>query len=250
MRATRPSSAAANRGATCTPTCRGCPATSRASRSSAWSCGCAGPTPTPCAHSSSPCARRSGTTPPSWPRTGNWWRRRWTRRRGCWPWPTPTSPRTGSSWWGWCGSTAASWASAPTARPRGRGLGGPAALPVPGLGLGREPCGTADLPFRTKLQLVLEMPTALVAEGSLLVRWVTCDEGFVCSHVFLDGVVVLGLGCLAEVLHTTHVWTARPEPQGGSPSHPVFSALRPAGGLPGAPSHPRRRPACGRPPRS
>ena len=67
------------------------------------------------------------------------------------------------------------------------------------------------------------MLTDLVAEGSLLVRWVTCDEGFGCSPAFLDGVASLGLGYLAEMVRTTPVWTARPE-QGGSPSRPVFSA--------------------------
>ena len=79
-------------------------------------------------------------------------------------------------------------------------------------------------PFRTKPQLVLEMLTALTAEGVLPVRWVTCDEGFGCSHAFLDGVAALGLGYLAEVPRTTRVWTARPERRGGSPSRPVFSA--------------------------
>jgi len=56
------------------------------------------------------------------------------------------------------------------------------------------------------------------------VRWVTCDEGFGHSHAFLDGVAALGLGYLAEVPRTTHVWTTRPERTGGSPSRPVFSA--------------------------
>ena len=64
---------------------------------------------------------------------------------------------------------------------------------------------------------------ALVAEGSLPVRWVTCDEGFSVSPAFLDGVAGLGLGYLAEVARNTHVWTARPA-QGGAPSRPVFAA--------------------------
>ncbi|MCY4519484.1 MAG: IS701 family transposase [Caldilineaceae bacterium] len=81
----------------------------------------------------------------------------------------------------------------------------------------------ADIPFRTKPQLALDMLTALVAEGSLPVRWVTCDEGFSVSHAFLDGVAALGLGYLAEVARNTHVWTTRPQ-QSGSPSRPVFSA--------------------------
>ena len=44
-----------------------------------------------------------------------------------------------------------------------------------------------------------------VAEGSLPVRWVTCDEGFSVRHAFLDGVAALGLGYLAEVARNTHV---------------------------------------------
>ena len=59
---------------------------------------------------------------------------------------------------------------------RGRGPGGPAA---------------ADTPFRSEPKLV--------AEDSLPLRWVTCDEGFSLSHAFLDGVAGLGLGYLAEV---------------------------------------------------
>ena len=81
----------------------------------------------------------------------------------------------------------------------------------------------ADTPFRTKPQLAPDMLTDLVAEGSLPVRWVTCDEGFSISHAFLDGVAALGLGYLAEVARNTHVWTTRPQ-RSGSPSRPVFSA--------------------------
>ena len=80
------------------------------------------------------------------------------------------------------------------------------------------------IPFRTKPQLALDMLSGLVAEGTLPVRWVTCDEGFGHSHAFLDGVADLGLGYLAEVPRTTHVWTTRPERTGGPPSRPVFSA--------------------------
>ena len=60
------------------------------------------------------------------------------------------------------------------------------------------------------------MLTDLVAEGSLPMHWVTCDEGFGVSPTFLDSVAGLGLGYLAEVDCNTHIWTARPE-QGGSP---------------------------------
>ena len=77
-------------------------------------------------------------------------------------------------------------------------------------------------PFRTKPQLALDMLTNLVAEGTLPVRWVVCDEGFGSSHDFLDGVAGLGLGYLAEVPRNTQVWTTRPQ-RTGPPSRPVFS---------------------------
>lgn len=79
------------------------------------------------------------------------------------------------------------------------------------------PAGT---PFRTKPQLALDMLTTLVAEGSLPLRWVTCDEGFSVSPAFLDGVAGLGLGYLAEVARNSHVWPARLQ-TGGSPSQEV-----------------------------
>ena len=126
------------------------------------------------------------------------------------------------------------------------------------------PVGT---PFRTKPQLALDMLTALVAEDSLPVRWVTCDEGFSVSHAFLDGVAALGLGYLAEVARNTHVWTARPEhgrvslapgllgplAGGGRRGRPTpargLAALRPAGRGQGSPGRALRRPARGGPPR-
>ena len=79
------------------------------------------------------------------------------------------------------------------------------------------PVGT---PFRTKPELALDMLAGLVAEGSLPVRWVTCDEGFGRSHDFLDGVAGLGLGYLAEVPRNTQVWTRRPT-RCGAPSQAV-----------------------------
>ena len=66
------------------------------------------------------------------------------------------------------------------------------------------------------------MLSALVAEGTLPLRWVTCDEGFGHSHAFLDGVADLGLGYLAEVPRDTQLWTTRPQ-RSGSPSRPRFS---------------------------
>ena len=110
------------------------------------------------------------------------------------------------------------------------GPGGPAAVPEPGLGFGRKPCG-ASPPHRGAGGHRLPhqaaagpgMLAGLVAEGTLPVRWVTCDEGFGGSHDFLDGVADLGLGYLAEVPRNTHVWTTRPQ-RSGAPSCPVFPA--------------------------
>ena len=63
---------------------------------------------------------------------------------------------------------------------------------------------------RAKPQLALDMLSDLVLEGSLLVRWVTCEEGISVNHAFLDGVATLALDYLTGVTLNTHVWTARP----------------------------------------
>ena len=54
------------------------------------------------------------------------------------------------------------------------------------------------------------MLAKLMADGSLPARWVSCDEGYGRSVDFLDGVVALGLGYVAEVPVDTRVWPARP----------------------------------------
>ena len=76
----------------------------------------------------------------------------------------------------------------------------------------RQRCGVPEeaLAFRTKPQLVLEMLTELVAEGSLPARWVSCDEGYGRSVDFLDGVAALGLGYMVEVPVDTRVWPEWP----------------------------------------
>lgn len=67
------------------------------------------------------------------------------------------------------------------------------ALPIPGLGLGERTCeiggGPEGTPFRTKPRLALEILTELTAEGTLPIRWMTCDEGFGRNRAFLDSVV-------------------------------------------------------------
>ena len=68
--------------------------------------------------------------------------------------------------------------------------------------------GGRDLPHQTTTGS--GMLTELVAEGSLPVRWVTCDEGYGRSVDFLDGVRVLGLSYRAEVPVDTRLWPTRP----------------------------------------
>jgi SRSO17 transposase len=72
-------------------------------------------------------------------------------------------------------------------------------------------CGIPDeTPFQTKQALALEMLHALVREGCLRWRWVTCDEAFGRDGAFLDGTAALGRWYFAEVPHDTQVWRARP----------------------------------------
>ena len=55
------------------------------------------------------------------------------------------------------------------------------------------------------------MLKAVVAEGSLRFRWVTCDEGYGNIPDFLDSVAELGRWYFAEVPHSTRVWQSRPQ---------------------------------------
>jgi len=74
-----------------------------------------------------------------------------------------------------------------------------------------EQCGIPDgTLFKTEPELAIEMLRAARAEGTLRMRWVTCDEAFGRNPAFLDGVADLGLWYFAEVPHDTRVWEARP----------------------------------------
>ena len=75
----------------------------------------------------------------------------------------------------------------------------------------REKCGVPDtISFKTKPELALEMLQAVVAQGRLRFRWVTCDEVYGHNPEFLDGVADLGCWYLAEAPHDTRVWKTRP----------------------------------------
>ncbi len=76
----------------------------------------------------------------------------------------------------------------------------------------RQECGIPEeVSFKTQPQLGLEITQGIVSEGTLRVRWMTCDEGFGRDPAFLDGVDALGLWYMAEVPHSTRVWTSRPK---------------------------------------
>ena len=71
----------------------------------------------------------------------------------------------------------------------------------------REQCGVPEeVVFQTKPELALESLKAINAEGTLSASWVTCDEAFGHSTLFLDGVAGLGLWYFAEVSDNTRVW--------------------------------------------
>ncbi len=75
----------------------------------------------------------------------------------------------------------------------------------------REKCGVPDaIEFQTKPQLGVVMLEAIVNEGTLPGRWVTCDEAFGRSTDFLDQVAELDLWYYAEVPLDTPVWRERP----------------------------------------
>ncbi|MFW6116099.1 MAG: IS701 family transposase [bacterium] len=75
-----------------------------------------------------------------------------------------------------------------------------------------EKCGIPDeTTFQTKPEMALEMLQAVVAQGDLRFRWVTCDELFGHSPEFLDGVADLDRWYYAEVPHNTRIWKTRPE---------------------------------------
>ncbi len=75
-----------------------------------------------------------------------------------------------------------------------------------------EKCGIPEeMTFQTKPEIALQMLRAVVDHGDLRFRWVTCDELYGRSAIFLDGVADLGRWYFAEVPHDTRVWKTRPE---------------------------------------
>ena len=73
-------------------------------------------------------------------------------------------------------------------------------------------CGIPnETTYRTKPELALDMLQAVVAQGCLRFRWVTCDELYGRSPDFLDGVADLDRWYFAEVPHNTRVWKTRPK---------------------------------------
>lgn len=76
----------------------------------------------------------------------------------------------------------------------------------------REKCAVpADVIFKTKPELGLEMLTGIYAQKTLPAQWLTCDEAFGRSGAFLDGVAALDLWYFAEVPHDTRVWQEQPQ---------------------------------------
>lgn len=69
----------------------------------------------------------------------------------------------------------------------------------------------AAIPFQAKPLIAAAFVSAVMAAGTLPVRWVTCDKGYSTEAVFLDRLATLGLGYCAEVPHATFVWPARQE---------------------------------------
>jgi SRSO17 transposase len=102
----------------------------------------------------------------------------------------------------------------------------------------REKCGVpAELGFRTKPEIALDMLKAAVNEGSLRFRWLACDEAYGRNTAFLDGIAALpgDYWYFAEVPHDTQVWETRPktaipewEGQGRKPSRMQLVAGEPA----------------------
>jgi len=75
----------------------------------------------------------------------------------------------------------------------------------------RRRCGVpTDVTFRTQPELAGGMVAGLRARRQLLARWVLCDAGFGRDTALLDRLAAEGLWYMAEVPHTTRVWTERP----------------------------------------
>ena len=96
----------------------------------------------------------------------------------------------------------------------------------------RKKCAVPDeISFKTKPELAVEMLQAVVAQGCLRFRWVTCDEHYGCNPGFLDGVAGLDRWYFAEVPHDTRVWKTRPQTTvpkwSGRGRHPTKERLLP-----------------------
>ena len=75
----------------------------------------------------------------------------------------------------------------------------------------RAACGIpSDVTFSTKPVLGWTMIEAVIQDGRLPCRWVTCDEAFGCNTELLDKLASLGMWYFAEVPHDTRVWQTRP----------------------------------------
>lgn len=74
----------------------------------------------------------------------------------------------------------------------------------------------AELSFRTEPQVALDMIAQLVQRAVVPFRWVTADETYGKSPIFLDGIEQLGKWFLVEVPTDTRVWLRTPavEPAG------------------------------------
>jgi SRSO17 transposase len=76
----------------------------------------------------------------------------------------------------------------------------------------RRQCGVpADLTYKSKPHIALELLQAAVQRGTLPFRWVAADELYGDSPAFRDGVAALDKWYFTEVKRTSLVWPTRPE---------------------------------------
>ena len=95
----------------------------------------------------------------------------------------------------------------------------------------RARCGVPpEVTFRTKPQVAGEIVATLRARAVLPFRYVTGDEGFGANTPLLDQLTAADLIYLAEVPHTTRVWTERPNDAAAAVTAVEVGAL--ATGLP------------------
>lgn len=85
----------------------------------------------------------------------------------------------------------------------------------------------AELPFRTELELALDMLHELVTRGCVPFQWVACDEHFGESPFLLDQIDALDKWYLAEVPCTTRGWLRTPHVEPPGPSLLGRSRTRP-----------------------